>query len=256
MFATPTPQDSANRKIVLGDGVLSGLPAMRPPWIENQSYWFSRYQLDWFAEAYRRDMASASVGHAFRSGSGRLCLDFIRTLRHRGTSTQVEELPDAAAVAAWLDRFGPWSALPGPRPVLDGRAAQARELREAIHQLIVVGRGSGGSAQPPAIPGRPPSAREIVNAVAAWPVPAPRLDDTLGLSWHADDPVAATLALIARDALDLVASPALARVHECAGPDCRALFLDSSRPGQRRWCSMNTCGNKAKKENLRTARPR
>ncbi|MCL9761259.1 CGNR zinc finger domain-containing protein [Frankia sp. AiPa1] len=43
-------------------------------------------------------------------------------------------------------------------------------------------------------------------------------------------------------------------MHECAGPDCRALFLDGSRPGRRRWCSMNTCGNKAKKAALRRTR--
>ncbi|WP_312630257.1 CGNR zinc finger domain-containing protein [Pseudofrankia sp. BMG5.37] len=65
------------------------------------------------------------------------------------------------------------------------------------------------------------------------------------------DPTSARLGLIARDALDLVTSPAIERVHECAAEDCRALFLDSSRPGTRRWCSMNICENRAKKENLR-----
>ncbi|GAA0262401.1 hypothetical protein GCM10009527_068010 [Actinomadura nitritigenes] len=56
---------------------------------------------------------------------------------------------------------------------------------------------------------------------------------------------------MARDALDLVTSPALGRVRACAGADCGALFLDTSRPGTRRWCSMNTCGNRAKKDTQR-----
>lgn len=55
---------------------------------------------------------------------------------------------------------------------------------------------------------------------------------------------------MARDALDLVTSPALGRVRACAGADCGALFLDTSRPGTRRWCSMNTCGNKAEESRL------
>ncbi|MDV9173795.1 CGNR zinc finger domain-containing protein, partial [Streptomyces sp. W16] len=66
-----------------------------------------------------------------------------------------------------------------------------------------------------------------------------------------EDPVRATLALVARDALDLATSPPLTRVRDCAGPTCGALFLDTSRPGNRRWCSMGTCGNRAKKETLR-----
>jgi predicted RNA-binding Zn ribbon-like protein len=88
--------------------------------------------------------------------------------------------------------------------------------------------------------------------MAAPPVPAPRMDPAGRLSWDAEDPVAATLSLLARDALDLVTSAAIERVHECADPKCGALFFDGSRPGTRRWCSMNTCGNKAKKHALRT----
>ena len=44
---------------------------------------------------------------------------------------------------------------------------------------------------------------------------------------------------------------AIERVRECAGPECRALFLDTSRPGSRRWCSMDFCGNRVKKDAMR-----
>ncbi|WP_131737743.1 CGNR zinc finger domain-containing protein [Actinomadura roseirufa] len=113
---------------------------------------------------------------------------------------------------------------------------------------------SGAAPRTPARASRarcPAAARRTVNAAAALPVPAPRLDASGGLGWRAEDPAGAVLALVARDALDLVASAALGRVRTCAGSDCRALFVDDSRPGTRRWCSMNTCGNKAKKEALR-----
>jgi predicted RNA-binding Zn ribbon-like protein len=81
-------------------------------------------------------------------------------------------------------------------------------------------------------------------------VPVPNLDGAGRLSWLAGDPISATLALVARDALDLVSSTAIDRVHGCANPDCAALFFDGSRPGSRRWCSMGSCGNIAKKANL------
>ena len=176
---------------------------------------------------------------AFRSGAGRLCLDFIRTLRHRDSATEVEELADMTALNAWVDRFGPCP--PASHTADRGQDAQARLLREAIYELVTVARGPAGAGSIPA------ATRETVNGMAALPVPAPRLEDSGLLHWQADDPVLATLALIAQDALDLVASPAIGRVRDCADPDCKAMFLDGSRPGSRRWCSMNVCGNKAKK---------
>lgn len=36
------------------------------------------------------------------------------------------------------------------------------------------------------------------------------------------------------------------RVRQCAHEDCVLYFIDSSKGGRRRWCSMETCGNKHK----------
>lgn len=36
------------------------------------------------------------------------------------------------------------------------------------------------------------------------------------------------------------------RIRRCANPDCVLWFLDVSRPGTRRWCSMAACGNREK----------
>src|SRR5262249_60991482 len=47
------------------------------------------------------------------------------------------------------------------------------------------------------------------------------------------------------DALDL-AREALARVRECAAPDCFVIYLDESRNGSRRWCAMERCGARSK----------
>ncbi|WP_033279795.1 CGNR zinc finger domain-containing protein [Streptomyces sp. NRRL F-525] len=173
----------------------------------------------------------------FRQGAGRPCLDFVRTLRHRGSPGVVEELPDAEALLAWVRQCGPCTDATGQPD-----SAYARELREAVHALITAARAD-----------RTPDthSRDLVNSAAAHPVPVPSLDPAGHLAWRADDPVRATLALVARDALDLVTTPSLTRLRNCAGQNCGALFLDTSRPGNRRWCSMGTCGNRAKKETLR-----
>jgi predicted RNA-binding Zn ribbon-like protein len=182
----------------------------------------------------------------FRRGSGRLCLDFIRTLRHRGTPEATEELPDPPALTAWIHQFSPCDASPQDLgATARAGVGEARGLREAVYELLVASRGAGGVGSCGA------GARDRINRAASLPVPAPRLDASGRVRWHAGDPVSATLALVARDALDLVASPAIARVRECANPVCGALFLDGSRPGTRRWCSMDTCGNLAKKQTLR-----
>ncbi|MFG1706363.1 CGNR zinc finger domain-containing protein [Nonomuraea sp. M3C6] len=36
------------------------------------------------------------------------------------------------------------------------------------------------------------------------------------------------------------------RVRKCANPQCVLWFLDVSKNGSRRWCSMEVCGNRAK----------
>ncbi|MCX4744804.1 ABATE domain-containing protein [Kitasatospora sp. NBC_01287] len=183
-----------------------------------------------------------------------MCLDFIRTLRHRGSADAadvVEELADPASLAAWVRQFWPHVGEP-PAQVAVGQVESAqvesaRALREAVHQLILAARSERGAAA------CDPTSAELLNQAAAHPVPAPRLDTSGQLHWHAADPVTATLALIARDALDLATTPAATRIRACAGPHCDALFLDNSRPGSRRWCSMDTCGNPAKKTALKTA---
>lgn len=47
------------------------------------------------------------------------------------------------------------------------------------------------------------------------------------------------------------------RVRACAHPDCILYFFDTSGNGGRRWCSMATCGNraKAKRHYARVQRP-
>jgi predicted RNA-binding Zn ribbon-like protein len=36
------------------------------------------------------------------------------------------------------------------------------------------------------------------------------------------------------------------RLRKCANSDCALWFLDTTRSGTRRWCSMSACGNRLK----------
>ncbi|WP_206189370.1 CGNR zinc finger domain-containing protein, partial [Streptomyces prasinus] len=56
---------------------------------------------------------------------------------------------------------------------------------------------------------------------------------------------AALLAVIARDAVDLLTDPlARACLRQCEGDSCPIVYLDTSRGRRRRWCSSEVCGNR------------
>jgi predicted RNA-binding Zn ribbon-like protein len=43
----------------------------------------------------------------------------------------------------------------------------------------------------------------------------------------------------------------LERVKICDSDECRWVFYDRSKPGNRRWCSSERCGNREKTRNYR-----
>lgn len=59
------------------------------------------------------------------------------------------------------------------------------------------------------------------------------------------------MATVARDAVELLTGPFVHRIRTCAAVDCHLVYVDTSRPGRRRWCSMEHCGNRHKVRALR-----
>ena len=51
---------------------------------------------------------------------------------------------------------------------------------------------------------------------------------------------------IVRDIADYLTSDHIEKTRTCASDDCDLYFVNQSRNGRRRWCSMSTCGNRAK----------
>ncbi|MDT3444159.1 MULTISPECIES: CGNR zinc finger domain-containing protein [unclassified Pseudofrankia] len=61
-------------------------------------------------------------------------------------------------------------------------------------------------------------------------------------------------ACLARSATGRLGGPLAGRVRECGRPDCALLFVDESRAGVRRWCSMDDCGARSKMTAYRARR--
>jgi predicted RNA-binding Zn ribbon-like protein len=170
-------------------------------------------------------------GGAFRFRAGRLSLDLCSTLLWRYVSP-VEQLREPADLVRWLHEAG---VRPVPTAAHDHDLNAARALREAIYELVhdrIAGRALSAAAV------------ATLNAMASPPDPVPAVTAEGLVAWTADAPLAAALSRVARDAIELLTGTSSARVRECAAPDCAFLFVDTSRPGRRRWCAMNRCGNR------------
>lgn len=168
----------------------------------------------------------------FRFRGGRLPLDLPATLAGRVSGAH----RDALATPGDLDR---WLVAAG---LADGAArasaedlSAARDLRETLYALALA------RAEDRPLPEAP---REALNAFAAQPAATPWLDASGDLRMTGS--VRALLAGVAREAVLLLGGPEGARIRQCQGPTCAILFLDTSRKGDRRWCSMTACGNRAK----------
>lgn len=182
--------------------------------------------------AKRAKPPTGELRDGFKFRGGRLALDLLATLAARRT-TPKELLASPADLGRWLVAAG----LATRAPELTAEdVAQARELREALYRLAFA-----------AVHHRPLYApdRTLLNRWAGLPAPAPQLAADQHITWIGNG-VHALLAAIARDAVELLGSPLAARLRACAGDTCAILFLDQSRAGERRWCSMTACGNRAK----------
>ncbi|HYI17123.1 MAG TPA: CGNR zinc finger domain-containing protein [Solirubrobacteraceae bacterium] len=126
----------------------------------------------------------------------------------------------------------------------------ARALRGALDPVL---RG-GGSLDPgslgPVLQGG--GSLAPVERAAARAVAAGRLEPGTGWTWPADDAMAPVHAFALAAVALLSDAGELGRVRACAG--CCWLFLDHSRGGSRRWCSMADCGTEAKKRRYVAAR--
>lgn len=195
-------------------------------------------------------MAAEPEPSRFAFIAGRLCLDFANTADWHASDQPVEFLETCADLITWsqaagvLDDTGATRlrALADAYPTEAARVhGRALELREALYRAFSA-RAAG--RQP--LPG---DLSTINVAIASAGSHARVEPDDDGFSWGWDDgdePLARMLWPVARSAGELLTSDDLRRVRKCAGDPCGWLFVDTSRNHSRRWCTMESCGNRAK----------
>ncbi len=187
----------------------------------------------------------------FELSGGALCLDFVNSWgdRARPATDQLRSFDDLLAFAAQTGLLDGQERHRLER-VVGGAAgeraafATALELRESLYRIFA-GQARGGAVPAPDLAKLNSLLKEgLAHLRVEERAPGPPA--IFAWSFEPTERATAPLWPIARSAGDLLTSPDAARVTQCDGSDCTWLFLDRSRTGNRRWCSMSSCGNRAK----------
>ncbi|MGK3208802.1 CGNR zinc finger domain-containing protein [Amycolatopsis sp. MEPSY49] len=169
----------------------------------------------------------------FRLGNV-LATSFTGTLSER-RGDSVERIPTP-------DRLVEWLAVSGlaVESCTTAQLELARELREAIHAAATA------AATQNALPA---AAVQVINDRSAQGRAAAVLTPEGERRWRLSSPSAVedALGVIAADAISIIAGERDGKLALCASPTCQAAFFDTSQSRTRRWCDMNTCGNRQKK---------
>jgi predicted RNA-binding Zn ribbon-like protein len=178
------------------------------------------------------------------------CLAYANTLSWRGRPAAVEQLRSAGELVRWLagsaalagDAAGAIDAWARTHPVLAAALlTEAIALRETLYRVFHAQACGDGV---------PEQDLAALNAALVAAPPRHRLARASdGYGWRIG-PVAISapvlLAPVLWSAADLLTSERRWRVRLCADAQCLWLFLDESKAGTRRWCTMASCGNRAK----------
>ncbi|WFB08009.1 CGNR zinc finger domain-containing protein [Streptomyces sp. LX-29] len=178
-------------------------------------------------------------GVPYHFDPGALCLELLVT-GGPAAFARYESLHEPADLVDWVTRS---RLRPTPETVVTAAdLTAARRLRDALWRLTA-DRAHGRAVSPADV--------AVVNEAAAAPPLAPVLEGDAERGWARPATGAQLLSTVARDAVELFSGPHAHRIRECGADDCYLLFVDTSRPGQRRWCSMRRCGNRHKVRALR-----
>lgn len=165
---------------------------------------------------------------------GRLCLDFLNTADWSSSGRVVhEKFADRQDVEIWCRavNLGKRVALEDPAALDDLKA-----FRASLRRLFLA-----------VVTGEKPKKRDLAGfnqVLEGDATGAPLVMRQGAPAFHKDVPIAQIVAL---SALSVLTQPTeVERVKICPSNDCGWLFLDESKNRRRRWCSMETCGNRAK----------
>jgi predicted RNA-binding Zn ribbon-like protein len=144
-----------------------------------------------------------------------------------------DEWTDPAALAAWLRDHG-W--VDGELNATRADLARAVEVREALRALTFA--NSGGELDPEALP-RIQAAADRAGLGVCFDREEARLEPRR-------DGIDAALGRVLAVVASALNDGSWSRVKACRADDCLWAFYDTSRNRSGAWCSMASCGNRAK----------
>ena len=176
----------------------------------------------------------------FRTGNV-LATTFTGTLTERHGSA-VERIPTSQRLVDWFGVNG--LAVDSCTTV---QLDLAKGLRESIHTAATA------VATHDVLPG---PAVQMINERSAQGGAVPVLTTDGERRWRLSSSrcVEDALSVVAADAISVLAGEQDGRLALCSSPTCRAVFFDTSQSRTRKWCDMNTCGNRQKKARFRAGR--
>jgi predicted RNA-binding Zn ribbon-like protein len=192
-----------------------------------------------------------AVAKAFELIAGHPALDLVNTLdwrfRESGAADLLKSYDD-------LLRFTQESGMLKPAQIRQLREAPGAralqrciELREAIAEILYA-----------KLDGRSPTPASVKTLERS--IKAARLQQQLHwkegqLEWQwRENDAGLPLWTLSLSAVDLMLSEDIHRLRACDNPECRWLFLDTSKNHTRRWCDMEVCGNRMKARRFKAQR--
>ena len=180
-----------------------------------------------------------------------LVVQFVNTVGWRRTEAPRESVPAYLELIDWGVRQGLVGGTEADRlrEESESRPAEAMaayrraiRLREALFRMFEA-HASDGTPDPNDL--------EILNAALAESAGRRRLEATSeGFRWTWSEAAGTDLDWIlwpaAYSAAELLTGEMLGRLKACPGEGCGWIFIDASRNRSRRWCDMQSCGNRAK----------
>jgi predicted RNA-binding Zn ribbon-like protein len=185
----------------------------------------------------------------FELVGGQTALDLVNTLDWRFRESGTEELlASYGDLVDFAEQAGLLTAKQarqlrreadsvGARRALE----QARDLREAVADLIYAGLDGRDASSA--------SMRTLEKFLQTARGQAKLVRDGARLRWDwagGETKPEFPVWLLTRAASRLMLSEDVDRVRACDSPECRWLFLDTSKNHSRRWCDMKICGNRMK----------
>lgn len=195
-------------------------------------------------------MSHKEINPKFELTGGHLSLDFTNTVDNRTSENPAENLRSYEDLLAFAQQTGVISSSEAQQlaraAAHNPRAAQkafqhAVTVREALFSIL---SSITARKQPPA--SAVDQLNDSLRQAGAHRVLSARNREFSWTLSSASDSLERVLWPFVLQAAELLASPDLANVRECAAETCGWLFLDKSKSHSRRWCDMKVCGNRDK----------